>query len=184
MLLVKLCQDQAIGPKRAGGWCKWEAESTGRHRGGTGARARARRKAGGSLPSVGAGEWPWHRSRSWCRGEGLSAACAGEGHSQHVPRTPRGSFRKCLPRYLPPTQLSPGVSLPLHLLRWLLRWLPITLRVNPKSPSLTLQVNMCTGVPRLGFWRSCSGHAQLLECSQLSRHLPLPGSLPSTLATL
>lgn len=78
---------------------------------------RARRKAGGSLPSMGAGEWPQHRSQSWCGGEGLSAARAGEGHSQHVPRTPQGSFRKCLPRRLSPTELSPGVNLPLHLLR-------------------------------------------------------------------
>lgn len=47
-----------------------------------------------------------------------------------------------------------------------------------------LQVYMCTGVPKLVFRSSCSGHAHLLERSPLSHHPPLPGSLPSSLATL
>lgn len=56
--------------------------------------------------------------------------------------------------------------------------------MSPRSPSLTLQVYMCTGVPKLEFRSSCSGHAHLLERSPLSHHPPLPGSLPSSLATL
>lgn len=161
MLLVKICQDQATGPKRG------EGGVNGRQK----AREGARREEGPRGEGGGAGERLHRRPQGWC----------GSGPRQ---RASRGSFRKGLPKGLvSPTQLSPGVSLPLCLL-WLFYWLPITLRISPKSPSLTLQVYMCTGVPKLVFGCSCSGHAQLLECTQLSHHLLLPGSLASTLATL